>query len=366
MVPEAGEMASSSAQHNVVFVATQHDTLYAFDADSNGSSCMPLWKASLIDAAHGGLAGETSVPYSSAGIPIGNGSGEITPEIGVTGTPVIDLATNTLYVVSKSFIAAGPSFYQRLHAIDLDTGAEKFAGPVVIAANYPGSGDGTATTTFVASQQNQRSALALANGTVYIVWASHEDRAPYYGWVIGYDATSLAQTNVLNVSPNVGYGGIWMGGGAPAVDSSNNLYVATGNATFDVTGATAPNNDYGDSFLKLNSNLEVMQYFTPSNETHDNLVDLDFGSGGATLIDLPASGTNPVHLVAGGGKDGYLYELWSSAQGNGNAAGNAVKFTLPTVANGRVYVGTRGDNKGGANSSTSSPGELDVYGLLPN
>jgi hypothetical protein len=476
----------SSAKHNVIFVATQHDSLYAFDADSNGSPCAPLWKASLIDAAHGGITGETSVFYSDFNGLIGDGSGEISPEIGVTGTPVIDPATNTLYVVSKSVIAAGPSFYQRLHAIDLVTGSEKFAGPVAIAATYPGSGDGTATTTFNAAQQNQRPGLALANGTVYIAWASHEDHPPYYGWIIGYDATSLAQTRVLNVSPNVGYGGIWMGGGAPAVDSSNNLYVATGNATFDVTNATPPNNDYGDSFLKLSSNLDVTQYFAPSDEANDDLVDLDFGSGGATLIDLPASGTNPVHLVAGGGKDGYLYlldrdkmggfgdsnawqrlnfgngifgtgafwkghlylaglkgslqafsldaataklslspssvssalfpfpgatpsvssmpgstngivwaldssqyctsfspgcgpavlhaydagnlanELWNSTKGTGNTAGNAVKFTVPTVANGRVYVGTRGDNKGGADESTSSPGELDVYGLLPN
>lgn len=476
----------SSARHNVVFVATQHDTLYAFDADSNASPCMPLWKASLIDASHGGLAGETSVPYAQFAAQIGDGSGEITPEIGVTGTPVIDLTTSTLYVVSKSVISASASFYQRLHAIDLITGNEKFSPPVTIAATYPGSGDGTGTTTFVAAHQNQRAGLALANGTVYIAWASHEDHSPYYGWMIGYDAASLMQTGVVNVSPNVGYGGIWMGGGAPAVDSSNNLYVATGNAAFDVTSSAAPNNDYGDSLLRLSSDLHVTQYFTPSDEANDFLVDFDFGSGGVTLIDLPANGTNPVHLVTGGGKDGYLYlldrdnlgglgdgnalqrtnfgngifgtgafwngrlylagsggslqslslnaatamlsasptsvsnalfpfpgttpsvsstpdssngivwaldnsnyctpfspgcgpavlraydagnlaiELWNSTQRSGNAAGNAVKFAVPTVANGRVYVGSRGDNTGGVDGSTSSPGELDVYGLLPN
>jgi hypothetical protein len=476
----------SSARHNVIFVATQHDTLYAFDADSNGGSCAPLWKSSLIDASHGGLEGETSVPYAQFAALIGNGFGDITPEIGVTGTPVIDLTTSTLYVVSKSVISTSASFYQRLHAIDLITGNEKFSPSVTIAATYPGSGDGTATTTFAAAHQNQRSGLALANGTVYIAWASHEDHSPYYGWMIGYDAPSLAQTSVVNVSPNVGYGGIWMGGGAPAVDSSNNLYVATGDAAFDVTSSAAPNNDYGDSLLKLSSDLQVTQYFTPSDEANDFLVDLDFGSGGVTLIDLPASGTNPVHLVTGGGKDGYLYlldrdnlgglgdgnawqrihfsngifgtgafwnghlylagsggslqslslnaatamlsaspssvsnalfpfpgttpsvssrpdstngivwaldngnyctpfspacgpavlraydagnlaiELWNSTQRIGNAAGNAVKFAVPTVANGRVYVGSRGDNTGGDDGSSSSPGALDVYGLLPN
>ena len=275
-----------------------------------------------------------------------------------------------------------------------------------------------------------------------------------------------------------------MGGSAPAADTSNNLYLITGNATFDANSSTAPNNDYGDSFLKITSSLSASQYFTPSNEMIDNASDQDFGSGGAAiLVDQP---TSPVtHLVIGGGKDGYLYllnrdamgglgdsnawqrfysgfpifatgafwngryylagvggplqsysfnsvtgkfdlssvprspgsfgfpgstpsvsssgtangivwaldngnyctpgstscgptvlhaydatniatELWNSTQGPGNAAGNAVKFTAPTVANGKVYVGTRGNNTGGDTSSSSIPGELDIYGLLPN
>jgi Putative Ig domain len=477
----------SSAKHNVVFVATQHDSLYVFDADTNSSPCTPLWHANLIDSAHGGIPGETSVPSSGTGALVGSGYGDIAPEVGVTGTPVIDLTTNTLYVVSKSVIPSGPTFYQRLHAIDLLTGNEKFSGPVTIAGTYPGTGDGGTTTTFVARQENQRAGLVLANGIVYIAWASHEDNAPYYGWVMGYNATNLSQTSVVNVTPNVGYGGIWMGGSAPAADSSNNLYLITGNATFNATNSSAPNNDYGDSFLKLSSNLTLSQYFTPSDQLTDNANDQDFGSAGAAiLVDLPVNGSNPTHLVIGGGKDAYLYllnrdsmgglgdtnawqrfnfgnsifatgafwnsnfylagkdgklqafslnsttakmntpatslsgtsfgfpgatpsvsstpantngivwaldnsqyctpqspgcgpavlhaydasnlatELWNSTQGTGNSAGNAVKFTVPTVANGKVYVGTRGNNTGSADSSTSIPGELDVYGLLPN
>jgi hypothetical protein len=476
----------SSTNHNVVFVATQHDSLYAFDADANSSPCTPLWHANLIDSAHGGTSGETSVPSSGTGALVGGGYGDIAPEVGVTGTPVIDQTTKTLYVISKSVIASGPTFFQRLHAIDLLTGNEKFSGPVTIAGSYPGIGDGSTTTTFVARQQNQRPGLVLANGIVYIAWASHEDHAPYYGWVMGYNAANLSQTSVVNVTPNVGYGGIWMGGGAPAADSSNNLYLITGNATFNATNSSAPNNDYGDSFLKLSSNLVVSQYFTPSDQSMDNGNDQDFGSGGAAiLVDLPVNGSNPTHLVIGGGKDGYLYvlnrdsmgglgdtnawqrfnfgngifatgafwnsnfyltgqsgklqafslnsttakmntpaysvsgnsfgfpgatpsvsstpantngivwaldnsqyctpqspgcgpavlhaydatnlatELWNSTQGSGTSAGNAVKFTVPTVANGKVYVGTRGNNSGGADSSTSIPGELDIYGLLP-
>ncbi|MGO9437348.1 MAG: beta strand repeat-containing protein [Terracidiphilus sp.] len=481
----------NSAAHNVVFVATQNDSLYAFDADSNTPPCTPLWQVNLLDSAHGGTPGETSVPSGPAYYLVGQGGGDIQPEVGVTGTPVIDSSTNTLYVVSKSVIASGPTFYQRLHAIDLATGNEKFSGPVNIAATYPGNGDGGSTTTFVAQQENQRPGLALVNGTVYIAWASHEDTTPFYGWVMGYNASNLAQTFVFNVVPNApsspmigvaGDGGIWMSGGAPAADSSGNLYLITANGSFDPTSS-----DYGDSFLQLSPSLSVNQYFTPSDQQADNDNDNDFGSGGAAvLVDLPANGSNPTHLVIGGGKDGALYllnrdsmggygdsnvwqelqlsgygifatgafwndtfylatvgntlqaftldpstalltlspntssspygfpgatpsvssmpnysngivwalddsqycttqapgcgpavlhaydatnlsnELWNSTQGTGNAAGSAVKFTVPTVANGKVYVGTRGNNSGGTDNSTSVPGELDVYGLLPN
>ncbi len=475
----------ASVKRNVVLVATQHDSLYAFDADSNSTPCTPLWHANLIDSAHGANSGETSVPSSGSGALVGQGSGDITPEVGVTGTPVIDPTTNTLYVVSKSVIASGPSFYQRLHAIDLLTGNEKFSGPVTTAATYPGTGDGGTTTTFVARQENQRPGLALVNGVVYIAWSSHEDTPPWYGWVIGYNANNLSQASVFNDTPNAGMGGIWMSGGAPAADSSGNLYLITGNGNFDATNSSAPNNDYGDSFLELTSGLSVSQYFTPSDQAIDNSQDNDFGSGGAVvLVDLPVNGSNPTHLVLGGGKDGFLYvlnrdnlggsgdsnawqkiglpnsifatgafwnsnfyiatlggalqalslnsttaklallpnstsinfgsgltpsvssmpdstngivwaldntnyctpqspgcspavlhaydagnlasELWNSTQGTGNTAGNPVKFTVPTVANGKVYIGTRGNNAGGADNSTSIPGELDVYGILPN
>lgn len=476
----------SSAKHNVVFVATQNNSLYAFDADTNSAPCTPLWHANLQDSLHGGLADETSVPSSGPDRLVGGGGGDIAPEVGVTGTPVIDPTTNTLYVVSKSVVASDLSFHQRLHAIDLTTGNEKFSGPVTIAATYSGTMEGGKITTFSARQENQRPGLALSNGVVYIAWASHEDHRPFYGWVIGYNANDLSQVSVFNDAPNAGLSGIWMSGGAPAVDSYGNLYVTTGNGNFDVTNSSPPNNDYGDSFLQLTSSLNVKQYFTPSNQESDNINDADFGAGGAVvLVDLPANGNNPTHLVIGGGKDGTLYvlncdrmgglgdsnawqklslprgifatgafwnsnfylatirgalqafslnpataqftpvstattatfgfpgatpsissmpdnsngiiwaldngqyctshssgcgpavlhaydandlskQLWNSTQGTGNAAGNAVKFTVPTVANGKVYIGTRGNNTGDADSSTSTPGELDVYGLLPN
>jgi len=471
--------------HNVVFVATQHESLYAFDADS--SPCVTLWHVNLIDTNHGGTAGETPVPSGPSGNLVGSGYGDITPEVGVTGTPVIDPApANTLYVVSKSVSSGGTTFYQRLHAIDLATGNEKYTKPANITSSitFPGTGDGGSTVSFNTQQQNQRAGLALVNGVVYVAWASHEDRAPYYGWIVGFNASTLAVSSILNVSPNAQYSGIWMGGGAPSADGNNNIYLITGNGTFDVTNASSPNNDYGDSFLQLSGNLAVSSYFTPSDQANDNANDVDFGSGGAAVVLNLSSGTLK-HLVVGGGKDGTVYllngdsmgglgdsqarqhfnigtqihaigafwnnnlyiaasnapllsysfnsstdlfntsfasesainygwpgpspsvsatgssngivwalddsnyctpqstgcgpavlhaynaanlgvELWNSSLSGGDAAGNAVKFTIPTIANGKVYIGTRGNNTGGIFGSTTISGELDVYGLKQN
>ena len=477
----------NGAKHNAVFVATQHDGLFAFDADA--SPCVTLWSASLVDSKHGGTAGEVTVPSGPTGHKVGSGYGDITPEVGITGTPVIDAARSALYVVSKSMSADGTQFYQRLHAIDLATGSEK-GTPLAIAATFPGTGDGGSTVAFNPQQQAQRPGLAFVNGTIYIAWASHEDNDPYYGWVIGYtfNGSGFVQSSVLNVTPNAGFGGIWMSGSAPAADANNNLYVLTANGDFDAASSGAPTKDYGDSLLKLSSNLTITQYFTPANQASDNANDLDFGAGGAAVLaDLPA-GSPVTHLVIGGGKDGNLYvlnrdtlggccndshavqkinigafgifatgalwnnnlyiaspggnlsayqlntatakfttsptsvssgsygfpgstpsvsssgstnaivwaldngrfctgkasncgpavlhaydannlgiELWNSsmASGGADAAGNAVKFTVPSVANGKVYVGTRGNNTGGAYNSTSVSGELDVYGLQP-
>ena len=278
-------------QHNVVLVATQHDSLYAFDADT--TPCVTLWHANLIDASHGGSAGETSAPAYG---------GDIQPEIGVTGTPVIDLGTHVLYVVSKSTDTSS-TIYQRLHAIDVLTGNEKLAtGPALISGTYPTT---TSTVTFTPRQENQRAGLALVGGVVYIAWASHGDTAAWYGWVMGYDAASLSHLYTFNAAPNTSEAGIWMGGGAPSADPSGNIYVITGNGIFDVTDPKAPNNDYGDSFLQLKSNLTVSQYFTPANQASDYSADVDFGSGGTSVVvDLPSNGTLANHLVIGGGKDG--------------------------------------------------------------
>jgi hypothetical protein len=305
--------------HNVFFVATQHDSLYAFDADA--SPCQQLWHVNLLDSAHDGTAGETSVLWSD----VGSGYKDIYPEIGVTGTPVIDPSTSTIYLVSKSE-NSGPIFHHRLHAIDLSTGSEKFNAPVNISATVAGSGDGSSggVLSFNTQSQNVRSALALVNGVVYICWASHEDTFPYHGWILGYNAANVQQQKgVFNSSPNGGLNGIWMAGGAPAADAGGNLYVGTGNGTFDANQTSAPNNDYGDSLVKIgtSSGLIPLDYFTPDDQATLSLYDTDLGSGGVLL--LPDQTAGPVaHLLISGGKEGVLYLVDRDNMGRFQAVSN--------------------------------------------
>jgi hypothetical protein len=282
--------------HNVVFVVTQHDTAFAFDADAN--SCVQLWRVNLLDQSHGDATGETSVPSADVGFNIGN----IQPEIGVTGTPVIDAATNTMYLVAKS-LDAGGAFHMRLHALSLLDGSEKFLGPIDISTSIDGSGAGESDggVAFDARTANQRSGLTLVNGVVYVPWAAHEDADPYHGWVIGFDAGTLAQVSQFNVTPNGTRGGIWMGGGAPAADDRGNLYLLTGNGTYDGTAS----NDFGDSALKLSRDLSVTDWFTPYNQAALETSDSDLAS--SALLLLPDQAVGPTHLLVASGKEGRVY-----------------------------------------------------------
>ena len=281
--------------HNVVYVATEHDSVYAFDADRDIGA--PLWQVSFINPP----AGVTTVPNEDVL------SGDIVPEIGITGTPVIDPSSGTLYVVAKTKEIG--DYVQRLHALDITTGAEKFGGPVVIQASVPGTGDGNDGNGYVPFnplRQHNRSGLVLSNGVVYLPFASHGDNGPYHGWLLGYDAGTLVQVRVFNTSPNAGLGGIWQAGGAPAVDPNGDIFLETGNGGFD---ADAPGGlDYGDSFLRLSTSggsLSVADYFTPFDQYQLELIDLDLGSG-APIV-LPDQNSPAPHLLVGAGKSGTIY-----------------------------------------------------------
>jgi hypothetical protein len=255
---------------------------------------------------------------------------DITPEIGISGTPVIDPATGTLYVVAKTKEGAGGSanFVHRLHALDITTGAEKFGGPVVIQATVPGSGAGSSggQLSFLSLRQNQRPALLLSRGVVYIAFASHGDQPPYHGWVLGYDAATLHQTMAYCVSRDGYGGGIWLAGSGVAADADGNLYFASGNGGFDVNiGGTS----YGDSYVKINPSGAVLDYFTPHDQGTLENFNIDLGSGGLLLLpDQP--GTHP-HLVVSAGKNGTIDLIDRDNMGHYNAANDSQ--IVQTLAN---------------------------------
>jgi len=332
--------------HNVIFVATEHDTVFAFDADA--SPCVTYWQVNLLDTLHGGTSGETPVVWND----VGYGYGDLYPEVGVTGTPVIDPTTSTIYLASKSQNSAQGTFYQRLHALDLANGNEKFNAPVSIAASVPGVGDGGSTVSFSAQMQNQRLGLALAEGTVYLGWSAHEDAPPWHGWLIGYSAANVQQqAAVFNTSPNGGEGGIWAAGGAPAVDSSGNLYIATGNGVFDANVMTMPDNDYGDSVLKLalfsgttsnGENLSLVDWFTPDDQSCLANTDTDLGAGEPVLLPDQTAGPVP-HLLVQMGKEGVIYLINRDDMGHlqaNNCSGSNSQIVQSFVGSPSGFYGT--------------------------
>jgi hypothetical protein len=288
--------------HNVVIVATENDSVYAFDADS--TSAVLLWntKASLVDAAHGAGAGETAA--SSAAI----GCSDLQPLIGITSTPVIDLASKTIYVEAKS--TNGVKYFHRLHALDLLTGNEKAPGPVVIAATVSGTGDGSTNgqLAFEDLYEMNRPGLLLLNGTIYLAYASHCDGGPYHGWLFAYDEGTFAKKSVYVTTPNGGLGGFWMSGAGVAADGSGNIFIASGNGDFDTTNV--PAKETSDTILKLgttNQILTQLDYFTPHDQASLQSGDEDLGSGGVVLLpDQP--GTFP-HILVEAGKEGRVYVI---------------------------------------------------------
>jgi hypothetical protein len=311
----------SDGTHNVIYVATEFDSVYAFDADNPGP---PLWHTSFLDSKNG------ITPVSSHDDAT---CGDLTPWIGISATPVIDPNTNTLYVVSKVKFTKTNKYQQQLHALDIATGLDKL-NPVTISAITSGTGDGSngGKLTFEPLRQNARSALTLANGVVYLSFASHCDVGPYHGWILGYDAATLSQVIVYNDSPNGSDAGIWQSGCGLGVDTNGDLIAITGNGTFETSG---PRVDYGDSFLRLtpgSGTLSVSSFFTPSNQDTLNSNDLDLGSGGNLM--LPDQAGPFPHLMVSAGKQGTIYLVNRDAMGGYNATTDQVVQELPTEVGG--------------------------------
>ena len=337
------QLSVSAAAHNVVYAATEHDSVYAFDADSGAV----LWKATLP------AAGETTSDT--------HGCSQVDPEIGITATPVIDRAAGAhgaIYLVAMSKDASS-IYHQRLHALDLASGAELNGGPTEISATYPTVAGGT--TTFSPGEYEERAALLLLNGTIYTSWTAHCDSKPYTGWIIAYTASTLARAAVLNVAPNSGAGpAIWMSGGGPAADSAGNIYLLTANGAFETTldaGGFPNKQDYGNSFLKISTvggALRVVDYFAMWNEVAESNGDVDLGSGGGMLLpDLHDSTQTVRHLMIGAGKDGNIYVVDRDSMGKFDPSKNSIWqqlsgalpsgiWSTPAYFNGTVYYGEVG------------------------
>lgn len=305
---------AGKGKHTVVYVATENDSVFAFDGNSNtGSNSAPLWQVSFIDTAKG----ITTVPATDLG------SNLISPQIGITGTPVIDPGNGTLYVVAAT--KENGVYYQRLHALDLASGAEKVGGPVVIAAKVKGTGSNSVDgyISFDPFRSNQRAALLLMNGAVFISWASHglETEDPYHGWVLAYNENTLALEGSFCVTPNGDQGGIWQSGNGLAADTVGNIFFMVGNGSFD---ANKSGSDYGMSYVRLTAKggLRVADYFTPYNAIAESANDLDLGSGGALLLPYQ-SGASAPYLAVGAGKDGNLYLVNRKDMGRFNSKNNS-------------------------------------------
>lgn len=335
-------------QHNVLFVVTENDSVYAFDADSGAQ----LWKVSVLGANE-----STSDDH---------GCSQITPEIGITSTPVIDRnagAHGTIFVVGMSLDQTG-AYHQRLHALDVTTGAELSGSPVEIHATYPGTGANSSggNVVFDPGQYAERVGLLLMNGTIYLGWTSHCDQEPYTGWLMAYSESTLAQTSVLNLTPNGSEGSIWMAGTGLAADSSGNIYFLDANGTFDTTldaNGFPAQHDFGNGFLKVSTSgggLAVADYFEMDNTVAESNADQDLGSGGALVLpDMTDSSGTVHHLAVGAGKDANIYVVNRDSMGKFNPANNNALYeqidgeiggvwSMPAYFNNTVYYGAVGDN----------------------
>jgi len=325
----ASNLSVSGVLRNVVYVVTENDSVYSYDADTG---------AALV---HVSVLGSGETPSDT------RGCSQVVPQIGITSTPVIDRSVGpngTVYVVAMSKNAAG-AYFQRLHALDLVTLAERPNSPVVIQATYPGTANNSVgMTSFQPGQYEERAGLLLLSGTVYTAWTSHCDQTPYNGWIIGYDESTLAQSQVLNVTPNGSEGAIWQAGGGMAADSAGNIYALVANGTFDTTldaSGFPLQGDYGNAFIKLSSasTLQVTDYFDMDNTVAESNGDVDLGSGGAMLLPDQTDSTGVVRqLAVGAGKDGHLYVVNRSNMGKFSMSNNAIWEDMPGALPGGIWA----------------------------
>jgi hypothetical protein len=335
-------VTTSSGQRNLLIVSTEHDSIYAFDADTGAR----IWHMTTLKS------GEKTSDD--------RGCSQVTPEIGITSTPVISRPTGTngvIYAVAMSKDSTG-DYHQRLHALDAATGTEVHHGPVEINARYPGSGDNNSGgfVIFDPAQYKERSGLLLLDGIVYLAFASHCDIRPYTGWIMGYNATTLVQTTVLNVTPNGNRGAFWGSGAGLAADSDGNIYGLDGNGIFDTsldTSGFPSDGNYGNAFLRLSTKggLRVADYFEMDNEGSENSNDIDLGSGGALVLPPMKDSSDHIwQLAVGGGKDSNLYLVDRDNMGKFTANSNNIyqeldqvlpggMWSMPAYANGSLYLG---------------------------
>jgi hypothetical protein len=325
----ASNLSVSGVLRNVVYVVTENDSVYSYDADTG---------AALV---HVSVLGSGETPSDT------RGCSQVVPQIGITSTPVIDRSVGpngTVYVVAMSKNAAG-EYLQRLHALDLVTLAERPNSPAVIQATYPGTANNSVgMTSFQPGQYEERAGLLLLSGTVYTAWTSHCDQTPYNGWIIGYDESTLTQSQVLNVTPNGSEGAIWQAGGGMAADSAGNIYALVANGTFDTTldaSGFPLQGDYGNAFIKLSSasTLQVTDYFDMDNTVAESNGDVDLGSGGAMLLPDQTDSTGVVRqLAVGAGKDGHLYVVNRSNLGKFSMSNNAIWEDMPGALPGGIWA----------------------------
>jgi hypothetical protein len=333
----------SGVTHNLLIVASEHATVYAYDADTGAQ----IWQVTTL------LSGETTSDKRSCS--------QVEPEIGITSTPVIlrpKTGNPVIYVVAMSKDSS-KNYHQRLHALDATTGAELHGGPVEVVGQYPGTGDNSSGgfVIFDPAQYKERAGLLAIGNTIYLGWASHCDFRPYTGWIMGYNATTLAQTTILNVTPNGNEGAIWNSGAGMAADSMGNIFLLDANGVFDTTLNTSgfpASGDYGNAFLHLTTKggLAVADYFEMYNEATENSFDTDLGSGGALLVSQKDQTGKIWNLAVGAGKDSNLYVVDRTNMGKFNTTTNNVYqelagalpsgvWAMPAAFNTNLYYGPK-------------------------